>query len=194
MKLFLIKALRNLIFSLFTALLFSGLLFFNQLSRPNVFAAESCSYPGQCLNNKKCVVCRVGQEPFGCTPGNLALSNTDCGSAIIGGVEPPLAISGINASSSGEIGLIFFVSRILYFANIVAGILVMINFVVAGFTYITSAGNSGNMAKINEKLMWSFIGILLIVGSYTLAAIFGLIFYGDPTFIITPVITGATQL
>ena len=187
MKLIFLKALRHLILSLFTALIFAGLLFSTSIIIPRTTFAKSCSYPGQCINNQKCIC--PPNSPY-CGPGILTLGG-ECGSAIIGGVEPPPAVAALNSKSGGEIGLIFFISRALNFANIVAGILVMINFVVAGFTYVTSAGNAANMTKINEKLMWSFIGVLLIVGSYTLAAIFGLVFYGDPTFIITPVLIKA---
>lgn len=194
MKVFFVKALRHLIFSLFTALLFAGVLFSANMTVPKTAAAATCTYIGQCVNNAKCV-CPPGMNYYQCRyqPGALTPTGAECGSAIIGGVEPPTAIAAINTESGQEIGLVFFASRALNFANIVAGILVMINFVVAGFSYVTSAGNSGNMVKINEKLMWSFIGILMIIGSYTLAAIFGLVFYGDPTFIITPVLTGAIQ-
>ncbi len=194
MKVFFVKALRHLIFSLFTALLFAGVLFSANMTVPKTASAATCTYIGQCVNNAKCV-CPPGMNYYQCRyqPGALTPTGAECGSAIIGGVEPPTAIAAINTESGKEIGLVFFASRALNFANIVAGILVMINFVVAGFSYVTSAGNSGNMVKINEKLMWSFIGILMIIGSYTLAAIFGLVFYGDPTFIITPVLTGAIQ-
>lgn len=194
MKVFLVKALRQLILSIFTALLFAGVLFSTNLVSPNTVSAATCRYMGQCVNNAKCV-CPPGTNYYVCrySPGVLTPTGGECGSAIIGGVEPPSAIAAINTESGQEIGIIFFVSRALNFANIIAGILVMVNFVLAGFSYITSAGNSGNMAKINEKLMWSIVGILIIVISYTLAAIFGLVFYGDPTFIITPVLTGAVD-
>ncbi len=190
MKVLLVKVLRNLILSLFTTLLFASVLFSSQLIQPKQVSAATCSYIGQCIDNKRCICVVLGGECYSNQP-ELILSDQPCGSAIIGGVEAPIAITNINMASGQEIGLIFFISRTLNFANIVAGILVMINFVIAGFTYITSAGNVANMTKINEKLMWSVLGILMIVGSYTLAAIFGLVFYGDPTFIITPVLTGA---
>ena len=193
MKVFFIKALRSLILSIFSVLLFAGLLFFSQLTQPEPVSAQAtCKYVGQCVNNKKCV-CPPGMNLYQCRyqPGALIPGNTDCGSAVIGGVEPPSAVAAINDASGGEIGLIFFVSRGINFANIVAGILVMINFVVAGFLYVTGAGNASNMTKINEKITWSIVGVLIIVASYTLAAIFGLVFYGDATYIITPTLTGA---
>ena len=197
MKILLIKAIRNLILSLFTSLLFASVLFSGSLIQPKTTFAQTCRYLGQCVNNQRCS-CPEGMDPLACSyvvrydPSQMILSG-ECGSAIIGGVEPPTAVAAINTQSGGEIGLIAFLSRAINFANIVAGILVMINFVFCGFLYITGAGSASNMVKINQQLMWSFVGILLIVGSYTLAGIFGLIFYGDPTFIITPTLRGAVQ-
>lgn len=197
MKLFIVKTLRHLILSLFSILFFAGLLFSVELIQPKTVSAQAtCSYVGQCVNNRKCA-CPEGYDYLSCyylrryAPEQLVLSNAECGSAIIGGVEPPTAIASINEQSGSEIGLVFFASRVINFANIVAGILVMINFVLAGFLYITGAGNASNMVKINQRMLWSVVGVLMIVGSYTLAAIFGLVFYGDPTFIITPTLTGA---
>lgn len=194
MKLFIIKILRNIILSIFSIAIFAGVLFSTQLIQPkNALAADGCSYQGQCVNNLRCV-CPYGGSGYDCRYNPQALyadPEQPCGSAIIGGVEPPTAISAINTQSGSDIGIIFFLSRAINFANIVAGILVMLNFVISGFLYVTGAGNASNMAKINQRMLWSVVGILMIVGSYTLAAIFGLVFYGDPTFIITPTLTGA---
>ena len=173
-----------------------------KLINPNqVFAQATCDRIGQCVNDKKCVCLEelsIKECKFAIESGDTSVLTTDgsspCGSAIIGGVTAPDAISAINATAGGDIGLIFFLSRAINFANIVAGILIMLNSVYAGFMYVIGAGSSSNMTKINERLTWSFIGVLLIVGSYTIAAIFGLIFYGNPTFIIAPTFTGALEL
>lgn len=202
MKLLFIKSLKKIILSSFSIFIFVGAVFSINLINPvEVSAQTTCTYIGQCINNSKCEcpegisqsLCRTYVEN-GDTSVLTTAANSPCGSAIIGGVTAPGAISEINIASGGEIGLISFISRAINFANIVAGILVMLNFVYVGFLYITGAGNSSNMTKMNERLTWSFVGIIMIVGSYTLAAIFGLIFYSDPTFIISPTFTGALEL
>jgi hypothetical protein len=199
MKLFIIKNLRKLILNFFTVLLFVGVLLSISIINPSSVSAQSkCNRIDQCVNNKKCI-CPLSpdnpvyEECFDLNNGLLVEGKEPCGSAIIGRVTAPGAVANINATSGGDIGVIFFISRLINFANIIAGILVMLNFVYAGFSYITSAGDSSAMVKINEKLTWSFIGIIIIVGSYTIAGIFGLVFYADPTFIIAPKLTGALQ-
>jgi hypothetical protein len=62
----------------------------------------------------------------------------------------------------------------------------MLNFILAGFTYITSADNPSAIEKIGTKLSSSVIGLAIIVASYTIAAVIGLILFGDATFIINP--------
>ena len=197
MKAKIIIAVRKLILNFFAMLVFAGFLFSASLFHPQSASAQAtCSYVGQCVNNRKCA-CPPGYDYLSCyylrryAPEQLVQSDVECGSAIIGGVEAPYAVSEINSQAGGDIGVIFFISRLINFANIIAGILVMINFVSAGFLYITGAGNTSANEKITEKMTWSILGILIIVSSYTLAAIIGLIFYNDPTFILTPTLTGA---
>ena len=196
MKLFFIKSLRKLILSFFSVFIVVGLIYSIKLVYPTVTHAQAaCTRSGQCVNDQKCYCpagignCGEGKVPF--------VFDGECGSAIIGGVKAPDAVANINVktiiSGDGDIGLLFFISRVINFANIVAGILVMINFVYVGFLYVTGAGNSSNMSKMNERLTWSFVGIIMIVSSYTLAAIFGVVFYGDPTFIISPTFMGALE-
>lgn len=188
MKFFIVKNLRKFILTFFIGLLFATTVFVGQMATPKKAFAQSCRYVGQCIDNKKCI-CPAGTNYYACRYDSRVLiidENSECGSAIIGGVEPPAAISAINTESGGEIGIIFFISRLITFANIIAGILVMINFVYSGFIYITGAGNTSANTQVTERLTWSLVGIVVIVSSYTLAAIIGLIFYGDPTFIISP--------
>ncbi len=194
MKLLFVRSLRKFILTFFTAFLVATSIFTVQMIQPEKASAQSCRYVGQCVGNRKCV-CPTGFY-FICryNPGLLQVGEAECGSAIIGGVEPPTAVSAINSESGGEIGIIFFISRLINFANIIAGILVMLNFVMAGFIYIVNAGNTSANTQVMEKITWSVIGILVIVSSYTLAAIFGVVFYGDPTFILSPTLETAVPI
>ena len=67
----------------------------------------------------------------------------------------------------------------------------MLNFILAGFTYVTSSGDSGAIEKIGTKLTLSVVGLGIIVASYTIAAVLGLIIFGDANFIINPQIPSA---
>lgn len=116
--------------------------------------------------------------------------------SVFGPIDAPAGVAELNADErAGEsgIGLLIFISNMIKVVSIVAGVWVMFNFVTAGFTYITSAGDSGAYSKIGEKLSYSVTGLLLIVASYTIAGIIGLIIFGNATYIINPEIPTAIQ-
>lgn len=82
--------------------------------------------------------------------------------------------------------LLPFISTLLTVATVVAGLWVLINVILAAIGAITASGDAQAMSKVRTNLTNSFIGILLIVLAYTLAALAGAIFFGDPTLFINP--------
>jgi len=147
-----------------------------------------CHYLGQCVNNKICT--KQGMRGYVV----IAPGNESCGSAIIGGVTPPKGVSNYNwdwqtIKSGGNIGVLVFASKLLKLIDIVAGLLIFANFTIAGYSYIISAGNTSIMTEIKDKLTFSIVGIVIIVVAYTAAAIIGLIFFGNASFILNPDIT-----
>lgn len=109
--------------------------------------------------------------------------------SVFGPIEAPVGVAALNkqaGKANSNIGLLIFISNMIKVVSIVAGIWVLFNFIMAGFTYITAAGDSGAYAKIGEKLALSATGLLLIVASYTIAGIISLIIFGDATYIINP--------
>lgn len=110
---------------------------------------------------------------------------------IFGKINPPAGVDKYNAQAgSGGIGLVLFFSNMIRFATVIAGIWVFINFILAGWTYITSSGDTGAHKKVSEKLTMSVMGIMIIVGAYTIAALIGIIVFDDPTYIISPTLKG----
>lgn len=108
---------------------------------------------------------------------------------VFGKIDAPAGVAELNTQAGEDgsnIGLLIFISNMIKFASIVAGIWVMFNFIFAGFTYVTASGDSGAYSKIGEKLSLSVTGLLLIVAAYTIAGIIGLLIFGDATYIINP--------
>ncbi|HPS40565.1 MAG TPA: hypothetical protein PLQ50_01005 [Candidatus Woesebacteria bacterium] len=118
----------------------------------------------------------------------LASNQTVLAESVIGTIDAPPGVANFNAqdTSGHNIGLLIFISNMLKFATVIAGIWVLFNFISAGFTYISASGNSSAYSKIGGKLLSSVAGLFLIAASYTIAAILGLIIFGDATFIINP--------
>jgi hypothetical protein len=110
------------------------------------------------------------------------------GSSIFGTIEPPAGVDKYGDLEQG--GLILFASNGIRLATTVAGVWVMLNFILAGWKYISGADNSKSASEAAQMMTNSVIGLAIIVGSYTLAAIAGLVFFGDASYILNPKITG----
>jgi len=88
----------------------------------------------------------------------------------------------------GGIGL--FLSNILRLLFVAAGIYAFFNLVIAGFKYMGAAGDPKVLNAAWAKIWQSLIGLVIIVGSFALAALFGQIIFGQPGFILNPQIYG----
>lgn len=110
---------------------------------------------------------------------------------IFGKISAPAGVDKYNAKAGvGGIGLILFVSNLIRLTTVVAGIWVFINFIMAGWIYITSSGDASAHAKVSSKMTMSIMGLMIIVGAYTIAALLGLIIFGDASYILNPKLKG----
>lgn len=110
-----------------------------------------------------------------------------------GQVQPPPGVAAYNtAAGPNGIGLVIFVSNIIKLVTIIAGIWSLLNLIFAGFQYITNAGNVKAVETAWQSIYMSLLGLIIIVASFTIAAIAGWILFGDVTFILNPKLTGIT--
>ncbi|MEA3354931.1 MAG: hypothetical protein U9Q63_00385 [Patescibacteria group bacterium] len=94
--------------------------------------------------------------------------------------------------SQDTTGLILFFNNILKITIWVGAILTLFNFIVAGIQYIGSSGKPELAKKASSKIWMSVLGLAIIASSIALAALIGLIFFGDSTAILNPKIPGGT--
>jgi hypothetical protein len=114
------------------------------------------------------------------------------GADIFGTIAAPEGVAAYNTQAgTGGLGLMIFFSNIIKLLTIVAGLWVFVNFLMAGWSIITSAGDSGATKKAYDKILMSVIGLVIIIGSYTLVALISLLLFGRADFILNPTITGA---
>ena len=106
--------------------------------------------------------------------------------ALFGTINTPQGIEQINRQSGGDIGIIFFLSNMITLITIVGGLWILVNIVMAAFIYFTGQGKPDSHTKVRDKFTMSGIGLLLMIGSYLVAALIGLIFYGNANFILEP--------
>lgn len=116
--------------------------------------------------------------------------------SVFGTVAAPPGVEQFNAAAgSGPegIGILVFISVIIRFATVIAGLYVLFNFITGGFEYIT-AGDSKASQKVREKLTSSFLGLVIIVASYVIIGVAGTIFFGRADYFINPTICGPTYI
>jgi len=172
-------------------LIISLALFFAQ---PKILlAAEKCSYDecrdgcttvGQCVDGVKCIA-ELNQQTLKVT---LLKGKQPCGgSAVIGGIDPPQGIAEFNAKSAnsgGEIGALVFVSSIIRFFFLIAGLIVLANFIISAYDYITNAGDFKIHMQAKDRLTFSLEGVVIMVAAFILVSLIGAVIFGDPGFIL----------
>lgn len=108
---------------------------------------------------------------------------------IVGTVDNPLPpeYRGITGSPGG---LILFLTNILRLAFVVAGLFAFINLILAGFQFMGAGGDAKAVGQAWAKIWQSLLGLVLVAGSFALAALFGYLLFGDAGFILNPKIYG----
>jgi len=106
-----------------------------------------------------------------------------------GNIVAPDAITKYGGGTGGE-GLLKFANNLLKLAVVVAGIFAFLNIIFAGYSYMSAGGDPQKIGKATEKIWQSLIGLLLVAGSFVLAAIFGQLIFGDWSAILSPKIYG----
>jgi hypothetical protein len=115
-------------------------------------------------------------------------SGSSTGNSVFGTIQPPAGVDKYGGVEEG--GLILFISNGIRLVTTVAGIWVMLNFLLAGWKFITDSGSSKAQTEASTMMTNSIIGLAIVVGAYTIAAIAGLVFFGDASYILNPQIQG----
>lgn len=112
-------------------------------------------------------------------------------SDIFGTINPPQGVEQYNTLAGG-IGILIFLSRIVQLVFIVGGLVVVYNFISAGFVYLTSEGDSKAHEKVKNQVTYSVIGLVMLVLSFGFASLLGALFFDNPNFFLDPTIQGPT--
>lgn len=70
-----------------------------------------------------------------------------------------------------------------------AGIYALINLVSAGYMFMSAGDDPKKVAGAWARIWQTLLGLAFSAGAFVLAAIFGELIFGDPTFILNPRIT-----
>ena len=107
-------------------------------------------------------------------------------SDIFGNISPPAALSKFNGPEGIGIGSLL--NTLLKGMIVIAGIWTLLNLVLAGYGFLSAGDDPKKITGAWSKIWQSLLGLAIAAGAFTLAAIFGQLIFGDPTFILNPTI------
>ena len=109
---------------------------------------------------------------------------------IVGEIKPDILPEAYRSLTGNPGGLVLFLSNILRLFFVVAGIFAFFNFIIAGYEFMNAGGDSKKVSNAWDRIWKSLLGLVVIIGSFALASLFGQLIFGDPGFILSPKIFG----
>ncbi|HZZ98952.1 MAG TPA: hypothetical protein VFG51_03395 [Candidatus Saccharimonadia bacterium] len=103
-----------------------------------------------------------------------------------GTIQPPAAIAAYGPNG----GLITFGNNLLILAVIIGGVLTLFNVVQAGYIYLTAGTDTKAHEKVLNKITMSLWGMAIMILAPALMALFGFLFFKNPSFFLKPTISG----
>ena len=104
---------------------------------------------------------------------------------LFGNITPPFNYTGYNDIPGT--GLQEFGSAIIMLITTLSGLVVLFNFISAGYLYLSSPGEPAKLVEAGNKMLYSLIGLAVISAAFILAGILGWLFFKDAGFLINPV-------
>lgn len=103
-----------------------------------------------------------------------------------GVITPPDALNKYGSEPGGAIGAL--IQNIIWILIIGAGVYALFNLVLAGYSFMSAGDDAKKVSGAWAKIYQTIMGLAFAAGAFVLAAIFGQLIFGDPTFILNPVI------
>ena len=114
----------------------------------------------------------------------MALPTTDpIGKIIAPSSIPPI---GIDPVTGRLVGIIVFLNLILKLIFIAAGLWGVLNLIIAGFGFMTAGGDPKAVEKAWTRIWQTLLGLFIIVSSFLIAAVIGVVLFKDPSAILNP--------
>lgn len=105
-------------------------------------------------------------------------------------VKNPLqTISGSGYSDVGT-GLPTFITNIITIIFVAGGLYAFFNLMIAGFTYITAAGDTKKIEAATLSINTTLIGLVIMVAAAAITGVISFVLFGSATAILSPSIKG----
>lgn len=102
----------------------------------------------------------------------------------IGKIATPQALSKFGAVESGGLGNLL--NIFLNVLVVAGGVYALFNFVLAGYAFLSAGDDPKAIQGAWAKIYQTIIGLVFIAGSMVIAAIVGLLVFGDATALLQP--------
>lgn len=89
-------------------------------------------------------------------------------------------------------GLISLLNNIIRLIFVISGIYAFMQILLAGFGFIHAGGDSKKIEQSWNSIWQSMLGLIIIISSIAVAALIGLLLFGDATAILNPKVYGPT--
>lgn len=93
-------------------------------------------------------------------------------------------------SVESAMGLSTFISNVVTIIFAAAGVFAFFNLMIAGFTYVTSAGDTKKIESATASINMSLIGLVVMVAAAAVTGIVSYLLFGSATAILSPSISG----
>lgn len=103
--------------------------------------------------------------------------------ASFGTIQPPPSITGLSTGGPNS-GIPNLVSIALKTLIVGAAVYALFNFVLAGYAYISAAGDPKSIQLATAKIWQSIIGLVVAAGAFLIAGVVGQLVFGDPNVIL----------
>jgi len=70
----------------------------------------------------------------------------------------------------------------------VGGIYALFNFIIAGYSFLSAGDDPKKAAAAWTKIWQSMLGLLFVAAAFVLAALIGILIFGDAKYILSPTI------
>ncbi|OGG14872.1 hypothetical protein A2773_01225 [Candidatus Gottesmanbacteria bacterium RIFCSPHIGHO2_01_FULL_39_10] len=108
----------------------------------------------------------------------------------IGCITPPAGVIALPAIGDGgkvTLGpIIILLNLIFKLVFVVGGLFAFLNFLAGGFGFINAGGDPKQVSAAWNKIQGTFLGLIVLVSSFLIAAILGQIFFGNATYFLQP--------
>ncbi len=80
------------------------------------------------------------------------------------------------------------IQLVIWILIIGAGVYALFNLVIAGYGFMSAGDDAKKIEGAWAKIWQTILGLAIAAGAFVLAAIFGQLIFGNPTFILNPTI------